>query len=63
MRTPKLVHADQLYYRTELVTIEDSSGSHIAKPLGLEAISLISRLLLAYKVFTGQYDALMYYGD
>ena len=59
MKYPSLVHADQL---VENETQAEIDGNYVvARPLGYP--SLFNRIRLAWMVFTGRADALIYIGQ
>lgn len=58
MKTPSIRYADDLKKWSELAEI---NGHWVcARPLSWGGLSLIWRLKLAFKVFTGKYDALVW---
>lgn len=60
-QTPQVVNVENLLNSSRNTT-QLSNGMYVeARPLSIESLKM--RFLLAYKVFTGQADALVWVGD
>lgn len=57
-RLPRVVEADSLREETTLMQV--GNKWYVARPLGQRCLCLFRRIHIAYKVFVGDYDALVY---
>lgn len=61
MRVPNLTNADSILNQN--IKVEINGKWYVAKPMGFYGICLKRRLYLAWNVFIGKYDVLIYQQD
>lgn len=63
MNTPNVVSAEDIYWLEPECEVQVNDKWVRARPVGFQGIFFFRRLKVAWKVFTGKYDALKWEGQ